>query len=661
MMRRMSVWLAAAALVPVAAPAPAPAPAPAARNGDPTVRALFVAVNSYKFSRTRVAGAELKDLRGAVGDAERMKDALRAAYGLDLDRPSPDGGCRSQNDVSTTLTDPCATRDAVLAALDDVVDRSTTGDTLLFYFAGHGGRITDDQEQDQASGSNSTILPYDARDPDAPTRGDILDRELRDRIDRASARGVNVVTVFDSCHSGTATRDDPGDGEARSAPPLRVARGPRLRTEAPWWTGGGSGYRVHLAASRDDEEAREVAVGPDGARAGVFTTALTATLRAMPDATFDDIMVETARSVEAAGHSRQHPQAEGALEVRLRGGGVRTVLYAATPATDGATLAAGSLSGVTPGSVFELFADSTAATDPKSSPLALGVVREVEASIASLALDGIAATALPARLVARKSRHAFGDAGLRVRNAVPASRGGAEVETALRALAPLVRFADPPQLIVSPAGTGVALKTADAQPIASLGDPRAPIFPDLLADAVRKYAHVQALLGLRTDPAAADASFCIAQDLDYDLLQCPPLKGRGPRTLVVDGKAKLSLVNVNRARAPRFLYLLGIDPAYGVTLLWPTGGGVDPAMPWKRAVQRVIAANTVGRYRFVTIATDAPINAAALQQDGAGTRDPAACVSRIERLLCAAATGTRDPSVPRVGAWTATVTEVNVR
>ena len=211
MMRRMSVWLAAAALVPVAAPAPAPV----ARNGDPTVRALFVAVNSYKFSRTRVAGAELKDLRGAVGDAERMKDALRAAYGLDLDRPSPDGGCRSQNDVSTTLTDPCATRDAVLAALDDVVDRSTTGDTLLFYFAGHGGRITDDQEQDQASGSNSTILPYDARDPDAPTRGDILDRELRDRIDRASARGVNVVTVFDSCHSGTATRDDPGDAAPR--------------------------------------------------------------------------------------------------------------------------------------------------------------------------------------------------------------------------------------------------------------------------------------------------------------------------------------------------------------------------------------------------------------------------------------------------------------
>jgi hypothetical protein len=68
-----------------------------------------------------------------------------------------------------------------------------------------------------------------------------------------------------------------------------------------------------------------------------------------------------------------------------------------------------------------------------------------------------------------------------------------------------------------------------------------------------------------------------------------------------------------------------------------------------------------GRYRFVTIATDTPIDAAALEQDGAGARDPAACRSALERLLCAAATGTRDPSAPRVGSWTATVSTADVR
>lgn len=631
--------------------------------GDGRLRALFVAVDKYQFSRTHVPSAKFKDLRGAVGDAGRIKDALRSAYGLELDRAAPEGGCRSSNEVSTTLTDACATRAAILADLDGLVDRSASGDTVLFYFAGHGGRIVDDLEQDQASGSNSTILPHDARDPTAPTRGDILDRELRDHIDRASARGVNMVTIFDSCHSGTATRADPGIGEARFAPELKMVGTARPRTAIPWWSGGGSGHRVHLAAARDDEEAREVPVGPDveGARAGVFTTALAATLVAMPDATFDDIMVETRRAVEAGGQSRQHPQAEGALDARLRGGGVRTVLYAAEPAPDGATLAAGSLSGVTPGSVFALFADSTTATAPEASPIARGVVRSVEASVASLAVDSATVTPLPTRLVARKTLHAFGDVDLRIRNAVPRGAGGEAVDTALAALAPLARVADPPQLIISRHGRGVALKTADAEPIADLGDPREPIFPSLLTDAVRKYAHVQALLGLRSDPASSAASFCIAHDLDYDLLSCPPPEGRGPRTLTVDRKAKLALVNTDRARAPRHVYLIGIDPSLGVTVLWPTGGGVDPALPWRRAVQRIIAANAVGRYRFVTIATDAPINAAALQQDGTGARDPAACTSPLERLLCAAATGTRDPSVPRVGAWTATVTEVNVR
>ena len=55
--------------------------------------------------------------------------------------------------------------------------------------------------------------------------GDILDNELRILIDSARARGINVVTIFDSCNSGTATRDptfDSGMIRNRGAPALRV-------------------------------------------------------------------------------------------------------------------------------------------------------------------------------------------------------------------------------------------------------------------------------------------------------------------------------------------------------------------------------------------------------------------------------------------------------
>ena len=96
----------------------------------------------------------------------------------------------------------------------------------MFYFSGHGGRIPDTANQ-QLSGFSSTIVPYDARDPAlaANKAGDIFDNELRLLIDAASARGVNVLTIFDSCHSGTATRD-PVFGEdgirKRGAPDLLI-------------------------------------------------------------------------------------------------------------------------------------------------------------------------------------------------------------------------------------------------------------------------------------------------------------------------------------------------------------------------------------------------------------------------------------------------------
>ena len=161
MRRVLRQLLAVCALAATSLSAHAETPAAA-----PAIRAVFVGIDKYRYSETNVPGAGFKDLRGAVGDAGRIKAALRTAYRLDLDTPAA-GQCKSANAVSTTLTDDCADREAIMAALDRQIAASTPGDTLLFYYAGHGSQFIDDQAFDQASGYNDTILPTDAREPGA--------------------------------------------------------------------------------------------------------------------------------------------------------------------------------------------------------------------------------------------------------------------------------------------------------------------------------------------------------------------------------------------------------------------------------------------------------------------------------------------------------------
>ncbi|MFN9633750.1 MAG: caspase family protein, partial [Erythrobacteraceae bacterium] len=184
------------------------------------VHALFVGIDAYQFSRSKLPGAQFKDLQGAVGDAQRFKQALAALYGVDVDKASGEA-CESANDHTVTLINDCATRSRILTALDNKIAALKPGDTLLFYFAGHGAQYRDDEKFDQDSGYNGTILPYDARNPDG-SPGDIFDVELKAIKERAVAKGLYFVTIFDSCNSGTATRNG-AIGQSRSVPVLEQA------------------------------------------------------------------------------------------------------------------------------------------------------------------------------------------------------------------------------------------------------------------------------------------------------------------------------------------------------------------------------------------------------------------------------------------------------
>jgi hypothetical protein len=89
-----------------------------------------------------------------------------------------------------------ATTSAVLGALAEAARRLSDGDSLLFTFSGHGGRLPDLTGDEGADPYDETLCLYDR---------ELLDDELFVAWCRF-AKGVRIVMVADSCHSGTAHR-----------------------------------------------------------------------------------------------------------------------------------------------------------------------------------------------------------------------------------------------------------------------------------------------------------------------------------------------------------------------------------------------------------------------------------------------------------------------
>ncbi|MGH6787482.1 MAG: hypothetical protein ACREBO_11675, partial [Novosphingobium sp.] len=421
--------------------------------------------------------------------------------------------------------------------------------------------------------------------------------------------------------------------------------------------GPGGGYWVHLAAAQDGEQAMEV--GAVGQRtAGVFTSALVETMTATPYASFADIIREVQAKVAARGRAAQNPLAEGdglkAMLGRAPEGGTSfdVALEAGLP-----VLKAGRLSGVTSGSRFALFRRRDEAFAPGAVPLVTAEAAAVSDFSAQLKPVEGALGEWPPLMVAVETQHAFGDAQVRVANRMANPLERKAVEAALFKTGMVTIGSDPQVQIAPRPGTpGEAiLLSGDGTEIGLLGAVADADFADRLARKLKKVLRAQQLLALRTDPAKAGLSLCL-DDSAYDPFEggCPPLERRNVR-VVKRGERAFTTV-INQAEAPRYLYVFGIDPSFGVALVYPKPGVSDAPLAQhkpQREVDDPVVLKTPGTYYFVTLATAAPINAAALEQQGTRARSGTACNSVLEKLLCDAAEGKRDAAAPKVGPWTA--------
>jgi Caspase domain len=206
-------------------------------------RALLIGINDYTASK--LAGQPMlgpppdrdwPNLTGAVNDVHTLASMLKQLYGF-------------RDDEIFILTDQDATRDAILAAIDDrLVKRAGKGDVVFFYFGGHGSQVRNSRSEEPDK-LDESIVPADSR------RGakDIRDKELRKRFNAILDADARLTIVLDNCHSGSGVRGLPTGSVPRGVrPDLRDVADRAYAGPAPEQRGA-----LVLTASHEFDEAWE--------------------------------------------------------------------------------------------------------------------------------------------------------------------------------------------------------------------------------------------------------------------------------------------------------------------------------------------------------------------------------------------------------------------
>jgi hypothetical protein len=156
--------------------------ATSARAAD---RALVVGVEKYADSR-------VPETPGCVLDATQTAKFLETKYGF------------AGTAIKVLTNEQATAADIEKEFRHWLIEGTQPGDRVFFLYAGHGSQLPDDNG-DEEDGLDETIAPYDVN-PETGS-GEIRDDVFDEMIAQLSGR--RAVLVFDSCHSGTISRDIP--------------------------------------------------------------------------------------------------------------------------------------------------------------------------------------------------------------------------------------------------------------------------------------------------------------------------------------------------------------------------------------------------------------------------------------------------------------------
>jgi hypothetical protein len=162
-------------------PPPKP-PAPLAPPTPPTPvkRALLVGINYTGTSQ---------QLNGCINDVVEVSKLLTSLKYHEI--------VSLTDEASNLRTNKRPTRDNIVYWIKEMLKKTGEGDTLVFYYSGHGS-YTRDTNSDEADGKDELICPVDF----ATGRG-LTDDEMNSLFINNLHSGAKLRCIFDCCHSGS--------------------------------------------------------------------------------------------------------------------------------------------------------------------------------------------------------------------------------------------------------------------------------------------------------------------------------------------------------------------------------------------------------------------------------------------------------------------------
>ena len=150
---------------------------------------------------------EVTPLPGVANDLVLMRDLLINHFDM------PESSIKE-------LRDEQASRKGILDGIDTwLIEGTNAGDRIFLYYSGHGSYTEDvsgDESGPDGDGFDETLAAYDVFcESESSCQNMVLDDEIDQRLRQLSDR--YVMTMFDSCHSGTATRSFRSDDQKDSS------------------------------------------------------------------------------------------------------------------------------------------------------------------------------------------------------------------------------------------------------------------------------------------------------------------------------------------------------------------------------------------------------------------------------------------------------------